>query len=241
MKRSAATRSAAPARRPPSRPSPSYLNSFGEPYNQGTGPGLRLQGYSTDLSHQVFFSGAALLPECRTETTGSSVSFQWLRDGVPIAGATGPTYEIAPADEGAAIQCQAFVFGAGGGATQIANAPLIVPAGSATPPGAPASIAAPSGPALPVGDPGGQTLTCAPGSWKGAPTFTYQWYRDGVAIAGATASTYTVSAADLASAAAFQCAVTGTNAQGATVKASAAKTTTPAPAGPPPPERQHGQ
>ena len=42
----------------------------------------------------------------------------------------------------------------------------------------------------------GQTLTLANGTWSGSPTFTRQWLRDGVAISGATASTYLLDAAD---------------------------------------------
>ncbi len=226
----------------PFPPFTDYLNSAGEPIGQGSGPGLRLQGYSADLSHQVFVSGASLLPECRTTTSGESVFFRWLRNGVPIPGATGPTYEMTAADAGAAIQCEATAFGSEGGSVQVANPPVTMSSGSATFPTPPASIAAPTGPTLSVGGGGGQALTCNAnlGGWKGGPTFSYQWYRNGVAIEGAIASTYTVEAADVAAPAAFQCAVTGTNAAGSVVKASAAKTTTPAPGGPPPPSVSMG-
>ena len=37
----------------------------------------------------------------------------------------------------------------------------------------------------------GETLTCSTGTWANAPTsYTYQWTRFGIPIAGATASTY---------------------------------------------------
>lgn len=43
----------------------------------------------------------------------------------------------------------------------------------------------------------GQTLTAAPGEWDTEGlTFTYQWQRDGVDVAGATAATYTLTTAD---------------------------------------------
>jgi hypothetical protein len=44
----------------------------------------------------------------------------------------------------------------------------------------------------------GQTLSCSTGSWTGnpAPSFSYQWLRDGSAIGGAAGSTYAVQAAD---------------------------------------------
>ena len=43
----------------------------------------------------------------------------------------------------------------------------------------------------------GDVLTVSNGSWSGSETgFSYQWKRDGVAIAGATGQSYTVQAAD---------------------------------------------
>jgi putative cell wall-binding protein/peptidoglycan/xylan/chitin deacetylase (PgdA/CDA1 family) len=44
----------------------------------------------------------------------------------------------------------------------------------------------------------GQVLTANPGTWTPAPaSYTYQWFRNGTAIQGATASTYTPVAADV--------------------------------------------
>jgi hypothetical protein len=41
------------------------------------------------------------------------------------------------------------------------------------------------------------TLTAVPGTWSPAPaTWTYQWYRSGVAISGATARTYKLTSLD---------------------------------------------
>jgi len=42
----------------------------------------------------------------------------------------------------------------------------------------------------------GQVLTCTDGTWTGANSYTREWRRDGEAISGATAMTYTVTAAD---------------------------------------------
>lgn len=66
----------------------------------------------------------------------------------------------------------------------------------------------------------GQTLTCANTTWIAAtiPTFTYQWYRTattataGVAISGATASTYVLAAGDVGNK--VFCRVTATTAAG---------------------------
>jgi hypothetical protein len=57
----------------------------------------------------------------------------------------------------------------------------------------------------------GQTLSCASGTWTGLASlaYAYQWLRDGSAIAGANASTYTVQAADQGDV--LSCEVTATN------------------------------
>lgn len=63
----------------------------------------------------------------------------------------------------------------------------------------------------------GQTLTCSAGTWTSATSDTvtraYQWYRDGLAISGATASTRVLAAADAG--ALMRCRVTGTDENGA--------------------------
>lgn len=66
----------------------------------------------------------------------------------------------------------------------------------------------------------GSVLTCAPGAWTGTAPVTpsYQWLRDGVAIGGATASTYTVVSADML--ATVTCVVTITNSAGSDVDTS---------------------
>ena len=65
----------------------------------------------------------------------------------------------------------------------------------------------------------GSTLSCTTGTWTNSPTsFAYQWLRNGVAISGATASTYVVVAGDLGTS--ISCLVTATNAFGSGVTTS---------------------
>ncbi|MEF2551983.1 hypothetical protein VQ042_11530 [Aurantimonas sp. A2-1-M11] len=67
----------------------------------------------------------------------------------------------------------------------------------------------------------GQTLTSTTGTWSGypTPTYAYQWKRDGVAISGATASTYTLVAADVGTT--ITVTVTATNSEGSDTATSA--------------------
>ena len=79
------------------------------------------------------------------------------------------------------------------------------------------------------GDPQvGQTLTCSAGLFDGVPppAFSYQWLRDGLAIAGATASDYTVQAADQGDS--LVCEVTATNSAGRQAATSASVAIPPA-------------
>jgi hypothetical protein len=90
-----------------------------------------------------------------------------------------------------------------GGATAGIDAALV--------PKAPVNTAVPvaSGTAV-----AGQTLSCSTGSWTGSPTpiYTYAWLRDGVALPGATASTYVIQTADIGNG--LTCRVTATNRNG---------------------------
>lgn len=78
-------------------------------------------------------------------------------------------------------------------------------------PSAPVNVVAP---AITGSAQTGQTLTCSTGTWTGypIPTKTFQWKRAGVAISGATNSTYVVQVADEGQL--VKCTVTGTNASG---------------------------
>jgi hypothetical protein len=66
----------------------------------------------------------------------------------------------------------------------------------------------------------GDTETATTGTWLGSPTsYTYAWKRNGVAIGGATASTYILTAPDIH--ADITVTVTATNASGSTTATSA--------------------
>jgi hypothetical protein len=72
----------------------------------------------------------------------------------------------------------------------------------------------------------GSTLTCSTGTWSKSPSFAYQWLRDGVVIAGATASTRVLAGAD--EGALMSCSVIATK-NGSQAVATSAQTTAIAP------------
>jgi hypothetical protein len=127
---------------------------------------------------------------------GASIAYQWLRCDptgmtcAPIGGATGPTYAVSAADYGATIEVSETT----GGVTVTSLPTAVVPA-------PPSILNAPGIAGSPVE---GQTLTETRGTWTGAPTtYAQQWVdcdTSGQAcapIAGATAQTYVVTAADI--------------------------------------------
>ena len=71
----------------------------------------------------------------------------------------------------------------------------------------------------------GETLTASTGTWSNSPTsYTYQWYANGVAISGAVASTYVLTAAEIGTTITVK--VTAYNEGNAGVTATSAATST---------------
>ncbi len=121
------------------------------------------------------------------------LTHQWLRNDVPILGATGATYALTKADLGKGIRVKTTGTAPGYKATtvQSTKTAAITNAGGAVP-----SVKAPA--AVGIGD--RDTDTDAPnpikdaytGIWSGAPSiaFHYQWLRDGAPIPGANAASF---------------------------------------------------
>ena len=154
-----------------------------------------------------------------------TLSYRWLREGVAIESATASVYSPTLADVGRALQCLVTGTNAGGATVSVSSVHVVPPGPSIAAPvlikerGEPvAAVEEEKEPAV------GNALDCDPSAeaWEGEPTFSYQWLRDGVAIEGATASTYSPTDADEGKA--LQCLVTGTNAGGTTVATSAGST-----------------
>ncbi|KQO98193.1 hypothetical protein [Leifsonia sp. Leaf264] len=143
--------------------------------------GTRQPGYS--LTSVV---GAGWAP------TPTTTTVQWLRNGSPIAGATGTIYKVTDQDVGTNLSVAiTYARSSYTNRTWTSHDDVIV-----------ASLATFTGdtkPSIRGSRQVGQTLIAGPGTdWAPAPTsYKYQWLRDGVAITGATAISYKQVAADI--------------------------------------------
>jgi hypothetical protein len=137
----------------------------------------------------------------------ATLAYRWLRGGQEIPAASAGTYVIVAADEGHAIQCEVTATGTEA-ASANASGPVIV--GTVTP-------AVPKGTVViqPFVKGVGKKQKCEfkPTEKESeAPTFGYQWLRNGTAISGETKSEYTLRAEDEGKE--IQCQLTATNAGG---------------------------
>ncbi|MDP1579310.1 MAG: immunoglobulin domain-containing protein [Candidatus Didemnitutus sp.] len=135
--------------------------------------------------------------------SGGSVTYQWFRNGAPIAGATSSEYSVASAEEAHAGSYTVAVTNVAG--TTLSDAAEIEVI--ALPP--PQNIRIGSNPTVPLGVDISIGITASQ-TW--GPSLSYQWYRNGVAIPGATLSYYSASNATVASFGEYY--VTITNASG---------------------------
>ena len=108
-------------------------------------------------------------------------TYQWRKDGVAIAGATGASYAIASAKAANAGSYDVVITNAAGSVTSGAAALTVnLPVSIVTQP-ASAEVAEGSPVTLSV-------------SATGSGSLSYQWYRDGVLLSGATSATYQIKA-----------------------------------------------
>lgn len=148
----------------------------------------------------VTTQGQTLTAVPGTWTGTPSYAYQWKRGGADISGATAGTYVLQFADVGQTITVA--ITGTNGYGSASTTTAGVGPVAS----GAPAYV---SGSAVSGTTQVGSTLSASAGTWTGAPSFTYQWQRGGIDVAGATAGTYTLVSGDLG--ANIRCVITGTN------------------------------
>ena len=142
------------------------------------------------------------------------MSFQWLKNGVAVAGQTQATYAIAEASALDAGAYQVRVSNSVGEVTSATAQVILL--------GAPAIVAQPGNRSVTEGASATFNVT-ASGDHLG-----YQWTRNQVAIAGATGASYTTPALGLADSGAIY-AVIAYNGAGVAISAGAVLTVTPVP------------
>ncbi|MBT0994906.1 carboxypeptidase regulatory-like domain-containing protein [Cellulomonas sp. DKR-3] len=170
-------------------------------YYRATGPagGTRLAQASVRVPGLAFttvapgVAGTAVVGKTLTAKVGvwtptpTRTSYQWYRSGSPIAGATAATYRLTAADRGRLIKVRVTGSRAGYDTASRTSAPTTAVKGVLT------SVE----PTVSGTPRVGATLTAKVGAWKpSGVTFAYRWFRDGVAISGATAKTYTPRSVD---------------------------------------------
>jgi hypothetical protein len=155
-----------------------------------TGP-VVLAGTVTGTTPTI--SGTAKVGSTLTASPGTwgpapvTLAYQWYRSGTAISGATASTYKLTTTDQTKTITVK--VTGTKSGYTTAART-------SAATTAVLGSFTAPT-PTLSGTQKVGYTLTANPGTWSPTPsTPTYQWYRSGTAISGATAKTYKLTSTD---------------------------------------------
>ena len=156
---------------------------------------------------QPAISGTAQVGETLTASTSgiadsdgldnASFSYQWLAGGTDISGATGSTYTLKDADEGKTIQVRVTFTDDAGNTETLTSAATAEVAGAPAEPNSPATGA----PTISGTAQVGETLTASTSGIADAnglddASFDFQWIAGGSDIAGATGSTYTLTATE---------------------------------------------
>jgi hypothetical protein len=156
--------------------------------NPGTGCVAGLAGAITNTVAPVVSGrakvGSTLTASRGTWTPGSGVSFtyQWLRAGAPIAGATSASYVPRPADLGKSLSVRVTATNGSSASATSAGTTAVAKGSLKT-----------SRPKISGTVKVGQKLKAKAGTWGPAPVkLSYRWFRGAKPIKGATSATYTL-------------------------------------------------
>ena len=123
------------------------------------------------------------------DPVAETTTYQWYRGTSRITGATGETYTLVPADLGKQMSVEATGLLTGYKNATSRSGDILAVSGDA--------LVAIVNPTIDGDAYIGRSLTTVPGTWPDTPAVTRQWHRDGVAISGATKTTYLLAPADL--------------------------------------------
>ncbi len=139
---------------------------------------------------EAWIEGGGRLGDVLTVATadwpaGSTLSYQWLRDGQQISGARSSTYRITSQDTDASISVVVTARATGYNSASVTSDSVD------------AMVLRTPTPAVKGTPRVGTKLTVSPGSWTPGTTLRYQWYVNGSAVSGATGATFVPRSSDL--------------------------------------------
>jgi hypothetical protein len=132
---------------------------------------------------------SAALPAGSVTDTGLVLAYQWLRDGAAIVGATGASFTLSAADYNKSIAVRVT-------AAKLNYTAVVLTSAATNYSVTAAGTLAVTG-TLQVGETvAASALSYATSAGAVSPVLSYIWYRNGIAIVGATGASYTLVAAD---------------------------------------------
>ncbi|GAA1987294.1 hypothetical protein [Microbacterium pumilum] len=134
--------------------------------------------------------GSTLTAAAGTWAPAATLTYQWKRSGAAISGATKSTYQLTTSDAGKTMTVTVTAKRTSyttATRTSVPTTTVLKPFAGVT---TPKIVGAARG---------GVTLSVSMPTWSPTPTLSYQWKRGGVAIAGATASTFRLTSRDVGS------------------------------------------
>lgn len=165
----------------------------GYPNTAMTSAATAVVGQLMTVTPTPTISGTPAVGKTLTAVTGAwtpssaTFTYQWKRNGTDISGATGSTYSPVAADVGSYLTVTVVGSATNYTSTTVNSASTSAVLGQLT------KVT----PTIAGNTTVGSVLTATPGTWgPGTVALTYQWYRNAVAITGATAATYTLAADD---------------------------------------------
>jgi len=183
-------------------------------FNLPSGSNLQSQGGGTSFTlaggvvTPAAPSGCAVTPASQSATVGSSptlnvtcsvgsggYTFQWLKNGTNINGATSQTYTLSPTTDTPAVNSASYGVVVSNNLGSVSATPATVTVSIQAAVAPTACSVTPSIVNVSVGSSQTLSASCA----VGTSPFNYAWYKSGSPIAGAASSTYTLTSADTSS------------------------------------------